>query len=321
MLRELSVLATALCVGSYAMAASPSIGSVTSRGELKIDSYVVNGSGTVFDGSVVETGQSAMSIADMRLGSDVVISLSVDSLGTLHRDRFELRRGIVELSSTNSFRVDVNGLNVRLVQAHSSGLVSIGPGNSIRIEAKAGDLEVKDAAGKTIALVHPGHPLAFNSLDGKASTDFMAAGVLSSDKGRHYLRTSQTDVKYELKGDNLQNFDGSSIIASGTLDSSTAACAGAAGLILAKNIDSNGSGTFTFPEHSVQSQTLIGGLSISQATTAASGGTVCYPASEGGICCPRPSPTVLPLCCPGQPSFGFCCIGQTYPTSKCHHSH
>src|SRR5579863_5215792 len=104
MLRQLSVLAAALCVGSYAMAASPSIGSVTSRGELKIDNYAVNGSGTVFDGSVIETGQSAMSIADLRLGNDAVVSLSVDSRGTLHRNSFELQRGMVELSSTSSFR-------------------------------------------------------------------------------------------------------------------------------------------------------------------------------------------------------------------------
>jgi hypothetical protein len=320
MLGKFSVLAAALCVGSYAMAASPSIGSVTSRGELKIDSYVVNGSGTVFDGSVVETGQSALSIADLRLGNDAVISLSVSSLGTLHRDHFELQRGMVELSSTNSFRVEVNGLNVAPPQAHSTGLISIEPGNSVKVAAKTGDLEVKDATGRTIALVHPGHPLAFSSLDGRPSTDFAAAGVVSSEKGRYYLRTSETDVKYELKGDNLQNFDGSSVIASGTLDSLSAATAGAAGLILARNVASSGSGAFTLPGQSLQSKALVSGLSIGESKPATSSGTVCYPPSMGGICCPAPSPTALPLCCPGQPSFGFCCVGQMYPASKCHHS-
>jgi hypothetical protein len=302
------------------MAASPSIGSVTSRGELKIDSYAVNGSGTVFDGSVIETGQSAMSIADLRLGNDAVISLSVDSLGTLHRDRFELQRGQVELSSTSSFHVVVNGLTVAPHQAHSDGVVSIEPGNSVKIVAQTGDLEVKDATGRTIALIHPEHPLQFSLLDGKSSSDFSATGVVSSEKGRYYLSASETNVKYELKGDNLQGFDGASVTASRVLDFSAAASAGTSGLILAKNINSMGSSTFTFPGQSQQSQALVSGLSIGQTSVVATSGSICYPASEGGICCPAPSPTVLPQCCLGQPSFGFCCVGKIYPTSKCHHS-
>jgi len=320
MLGRFGFLTAALCVGSYAMAASPSIGSVTSRGELKVDNYAVVGSGTVFDGSVVETGQTAMSIADLRLGNGAIISLSVDSRGTLHRDHFELQRGQVELSSTSSFRVDVNGLTVAPHQAHSGGFISIEPGNSVQIVAKTGDLDVKDATGRTIALVHPEHPLAFNSLDGKSSSDFSATGVVSSEKGHYYLRTSETDMKYELKGDNLQSFDGASVTASGVLDFSAAPSAGTSGLILASSINSIDSSDFTFPGRSLQSKTLVSGLSVLMATAATSGGTVCYPKSMGGICCPKPSPTVLPLCCPGQPSFGFCCVGQTYPTNKCHHS-
>jgi len=165
MLKGLGFLA-ALYAGTYAMAASPAIGSVTSRGELKIDNYLVNGSGTVFDGSVVETGQSALSIADLRLGNDAVISLSVDSRGTLHRDHFELQRGQAALSSTSSFHVEASGLSVAPLQAHSSAFISIEPGKTVRIAAATGDLEVKDATGKTIALIHPGHPLEFSSLDG-----------------------------------------------------------------------------------------------------------------------------------------------------------
>jgi len=259
MLKRSGFLAATLCVGSYAMAASPSIGSVTSRGELKIDNYAVIGSGTVFDGSVVETGQSALSIADLRLGNGAVISLSVDSRGTLHRDRFELQRGQAELSSTGSFQVEANGLIVAPHQAHSTGLVSIEPGNSVNIVAKTGDLDVKDAAGRTVATVHPGHPLAFSPLDGRPSNSITATGVVSSENGRFYLTTSETDVKYELKGDNLQSFDGSTVTASGTLDSSAGAAAGTAGLILANSIATNGSGSFTFPAQSAQSQTLVGG--------------------------------------------------------------
>ncbi|MGO9336320.1 MAG: hypothetical protein ACLPY1_02315 [Terracidiphilus sp.] len=304
-------LVAALCVGSYAMAASPSIGSVTSRGELKIDNYVVAGSGTVFDGSVVETGRTATSIADLRLGNDATISLYVDSRGTLHRNRFELQRGTVEVSSTSSFRVEVNGLSIATSQAHASGEISIEPGNSVKVVAKTGDLDVKDAAGRTIAFVHPGHSLEFSSLGGKPSTDFMAAGVVSSENGHYYLKTSETDVKYELKGDNLRNFDGSSVVASGTLVLSAEAAPGAAGVIETNKIDLRASSVYTFPGQSAQSQTLIEGLSIAQAKPAVSG-------SGGGNC----KQNQMVPCCPVQPAvLPLCCPGFLYPSDKCRHSY
>lgn len=309
MLKGFCLLA-ALSVGTYAMAASPSIGSVTSRGELKIDNYVVNGSGTVFDGSVVETGQAATSIADVRLGNDAVISLSVDTRGTLHRDRFELQRGMVEFSSTSSFRIQVNGLNVAPLQAHSSALVSIESGNAVRVAARTGDLFVKDAAGRTVAHIHTGHSLSFSALDGKPSTDFTAAGTVSSENGGYYLRTSDTDVKYELKGDNLQKFDGTLVIVSGTFDPSAEVAAGAAGMIHAKSIDLKASSAYTFPGQSAQSQTLLDGLSIGPAKPAAAG-------SGGGNC----SLNQMRPCCPIQPSvLPLCCPGYLYPPNKCTHS-
>ena len=75
MLSRMYLLAGALCVSSYALAVTPSIGSVTARGETKIDNQQVAGSGTVFDGSVVETGQSIASAADLRLANNVEITL------------------------------------------------------------------------------------------------------------------------------------------------------------------------------------------------------------------------------------------------------
>jgi hypothetical protein len=310
MLKGFLLLAALLSLGTCATAVSPSIGSATSRGELKIDNYAVNGSGTVFDGSVVETGQTATSIADLRVGSDAVISLSIDTRGTLHRDRFELQRGMVEVSSTSSFRVEVNGLNVAPLQTHSSGFVSIETGNSVTVAARTGDLDVKDASGRTIALVHPGHSLSFNPLDAQPSTDFTAAGVVSSENGGYYLRTSETDVKYELKGENLKQFDGSSVIVSGTLDPTANAAAHAAGMIRTKSIDLKTSSAYSVPGQSVQSQTLLDGFSIFKAKPAGvgSGGGNCN-LNQMRPCCPI-QPAVLPLCCPGY----------LYPPNKCTHS-
>jgi hypothetical protein len=168
MLSRMYLLAGALCVSSYALAASPSIGSVTARGETKIDSYEVRGSGTVFEGSVVETGQSISSGADVRLAGHADITLLRDSRGTLYHDHFVLQRGTAELGLTNLFHAQANGLVILSTGAHSSGIISIDPEHSVTVEAKEGAFEVSNSSGANVARVRPGHPLSFSSATGKS---------------------------------------------------------------------------------------------------------------------------------------------------------
>ena len=300
MLSRIYLLAGALCVSSYALAVTPSIGSVTARGETRIDNQLVQESGTVFDGSVVETGQSVSSGADLRLTNNVEITLGRDSRGTLYRDRFMLQRGKAQLGSTDSFRVQANGVVVVPTEAHSSAIVSIDQANSITVEAKNGTLEIRNSSGASVALVRPGHPLKFSSVTDKSPAEFSAAGTVSSEKGRYYLNSTETGMKYEVKGDNLQNYDGASVVASGVLAAATQG-AGVAGLLQASSIQS--SKAYTLPGQSTQSRSLIRGFVVSTGATAAVTNK-----------CP-PDPTVD--CCPGIP-MPQCC--NPLPISECGHS-
>jgi len=301
MLGKLYVLAGALCVSSYALAASPSIiGSLTAHGETRIDNHDVQGSGTVFDGSVVETGQSVSSGADLRLENNAEITLLRDSRGTLYRDHLVLQRGTVQLGLTDSFRVQTISLVVVPTEAHSSGVVSVDAANSVTVEAKNGTLEIRTSAGAGVARVHPGHPLMFSSMTGKSSAEFSAIGTVSSENGRYYLDSPETGMKYEMKGDNLKDHDGTSVIASGVLEPA-APDAGVAGLILAKSIRS--SSAFTLPGQSAQARSVIGGISVSSGVTA----------NTTRKCPPDP----LIDCCPGIP-FPKCC--NPLSTAQCSHS-
>jgi hypothetical protein len=173
MLGRVHVLAAAaLCISSYALGATPSIGSVTGHidGEFKIDNYSVRGNGTVFDGSTIETSQSINSIADVRLGNHSVITLEADSRGTVYRDRFVLQRGRIKVSASNFFRVEVNGLVVTPSEPPSSELVSIEPNKTVDVEANTGNLEVLGPSGRIVAQVHPGNPLAFSPESGEPSS-------------------------------------------------------------------------------------------------------------------------------------------------------
>jgi hypothetical protein len=305
MLRRIFLFAGALCVSSYALAASPSIiGSVTARGETKIDNHDVQGSGTVFDGSVIETGQSVSSEADLRLTNNAVVTLLRDSRGTLYRDHFVLERGRARLGSTDSFRIQANDVLVVPTEAHSSGIVSIDPANSVTVEAKNGTLEVRNSSGVGVARVQSGNALSFSAASGKSPTEFSATGKVSSENGRYYLDSTETCMKYEVKGDNLKDFDGTSVVASGVLQPA-AASDGVAGLLVANSIRSaDATASYTLPGQSAQSRSLVGGLSILKGRKVV----------ETAQCPPDP----FVDCCPGIP-FPQCC-DVPLPPSQCSHS-
>jgi hypothetical protein len=287
-------------VSSYALAASSSIGTLTARGETKIDNYEVRGSGTLFDGSVVETGQSISSSADLRLANNEEITLWRDSRGTLYRDHFVLQRGKVQLGLADSFSIQANGVVVVPAEAHSSGFVSIDPANSVNVETKDGTLEIRDSSGASIAKVRPGHPLQLSSLTEKSSADFSTTGTVSSENGRYYLDSSETCMKYEVKGDGIQNYVGSSVVASGVLDSAAPA-AGTVGLLLASSIHS--SSTDALSGKPIQIHERIRGFSLLSGVTS----------NTTRVCPPDP----LEDCCPGVPRPQCC---NPLPPSECGHS-
>ena len=122
MFKKLQVAAILLCMLSYAAAGTFSIGTVSARGNMRVDSYTVKGNATLFDGSVVETGQAS---ADLRLNKGTKITMSSSSRGTLYSDHLVLQQGEGELAASNSFQLQANGIRVTPNEPNSRGLVTI----------------------------------------------------------------------------------------------------------------------------------------------------------------------------------------------------
>jgi len=172
------------------MAATPSIGTVTTHGETTIDNYKVLGSGTVFDGSVIET---VLANADLRLSNNgAVVTLYGSSRGTLHTDHFLLERGSIKLSSSKSFNVLADNLVV-VPAGDSSGLVTVQDSKSVIVEVEKGTLEVRNAAGTRIAQVHRGSPLSF-TWTGKSSSGITATSAVPSRNNQHDLPTVDANL-------------------------------------------------------------------------------------------------------------------------------
>jgi hypothetical protein len=268
MVRRIHIFAAAaaLCVSSYAMAASPSIGTVTTRGDTRIDNYEVKGSGTLFDGSVIETDGSQ---ADLRLANNgAVVTLYGSSRGTIYTDHFMLERGIIKLSSSHSFNVQADNLVV-VPAGDSSGIVTVEDNNSVAVEAEKGTLEVRNAAGTRVAQVHPGSPLAF-AWSGKLSSGITATGAVPSRNNHHVLPIVDADVIPTVisAGLMLSGLSGVSAQTSSQLGS------------LSPRAANNGGG----------------GCPSGQMAGKEGGCCKPYPSQQAQKCCP--SDTVF-LCCPG----------------------
>lgn len=165
MRRKLLTTVAILCANSYLVAGTISIGSVASQGELQVDNYPINVTGTVFEGSQIETGSSAQSDAEVRLANGVKLTLYRDSRGTLYRDHFVLQRGAVDVAGSSAFHTEISGLVITPSASHGRGLISLGSEGAVDVLTRAGDLEVTRNGGEVLALVHSQKSLAFARSD------------------------------------------------------------------------------------------------------------------------------------------------------------
>lgn len=212
-----------LCTLSYGVAATTAIGTASARGDMRVDSYNVKGNATLFDGSVVETGQAT---ADLRLDRGVEITMSTGARGTLYSNRLVLQQGKSEVAANSSFRLEANGLRVTPDQPNSRGMVSLKPGNTVEVAALTGGFGVTNANGVLLASVRPGRVASFaiqkaekaTQVDGLQTSVDGLTGIVSCVNGHYYLEAAD-NVKYELVGRDLKKYVGAKVQVSGTVTS------------------------------------------------------------------------------------------------------
>ena len=222
MIAKSVVVAVALFSSSIALAASSAIGTVSTRGEIRVGGYAVRGTATLFDNTAVETSDFA---ATLRLDRGTEIKLAGGSSGTLFRDRLILSRGETELTTSTPFQLDASGLQVSPSAPNTSGIVSVSQENTVEVATLKGELRVTDSHGILLAHVGPGSPVSFSadpSAAGAPAAAFSDIGIVSVDKsGQYFLTSSLTGVKYQISGKDLSKYVGNKVTINGTLISGT----------------------------------------------------------------------------------------------------
>ena len=289
MTTKLPVALMLLCTFSYATAATSTIGTATARGDMRVDGYTVKGDATLFDGTVVETGQAS---AALRLNKGVEIKLSTDSRGTLYRDRLVLQKGASEWTPSSSFQVDANGLLVTPNEPNSRGVVSMGGTNTVEVAALSGGFKVTDDRGQLLASVTPGHAMSFGALQAATQGTYLmtVTGKLTSAGGHYFVKAQDTGSVYEVTGSNLESLAGKTVTVSGTLDPNIKPAGNASAVITASSVNASQNGEAsqtpapagTSGELTNKKKLILGALIVGGATGAGIG---VYEANES----PRPA--------------------------------
>jgi len=233
MIKHLQVMLSLIAMLSNAAAGSVSIGTASARGNMRVDSYKIENNATLFNGSVVETDQAS---ADLRLGKGTEITMSRNTSGTVYSDHLVLQHGRGELAATGAFHLDANGLRVTPLSSDSRGLVSVPDGKTVEVAALTGSFGIVDADGKMLGNVVPGKALHLALQAGPAGpaspaatgTSFSGTGMVSEDsRGNFYIYSAAEGKFYQITGDNLANFVGKTVTATGSVVAGASPAGGA----------------------------------------------------------------------------------------------
>lgn len=232
MIRKLQAIAVLVLMSCYAVASTVSIGTASGRGDIRIDSNAVNGNATLFNGSVIETGQGG---ADVRLPG-TAITFSQNSRATLYRDRMVLEQGKTEFTSSSPFKIQADAVRVTPTTRDARWTVSVKSGNTVEVAALSGEVGVTNEQGVLLASILPGRALSFASQKDATSGQFTGTGDLSMCDGHLMLTIPSTGVKYEVEVTGAHHHKlGNNQTVTGTLDPNQVPACGAASVIVSSS--------------------------------------------------------------------------------------
>jgi len=198
------------------------IGTVSVRGNIRVDGYTVQGNGTLFDGTAVETSQAT---AILRLENGTEITMAIHSRGIVYHDRLVLLQGQSQLkASSSSFFLEADGLRVVPGGPNTLGIVSVSSPKAFQVAAVKGELRIVDDAGLSLANVMPGTSMSLGQATGPGGlangTSVQEVGLVSVENGQYYLTTSD-GTKYLLTGKDFQKDVGKEVVVDGKLQVAT----------------------------------------------------------------------------------------------------
>ena len=199
-----------VCLLPSYMIGSTVLGTVVSDGDFRLNSSLVTGSATLFDGSAVETNQ-----ATSRIQLDGAwMLLDSNSRARVKSSQVTLERGIGEIGTTRSFALDARSLKIVTEGAGAAARVKLDGRDNVVVGALRGSVKVLNSNGILIASLRPGTTLSF--LPKAAAADISEiSGCLVWKEGKYIVVDSNGQATI-VEGTGLDKLSGNPVKVTGT---------------------------------------------------------------------------------------------------------
>jgi hypothetical protein len=191
---------------------STPVGLVVADGQFRLDAAPAHGSATVFDGSFIETSEAT---SDLQLHSGVRLRLGPHTAGRVHRDRFLLEKGKVQMLKGSGYRLEALGL---WIQPEGGALVDATANSVLHVTAFEAPAHVSKAGGIAVAKVWPGKALVLEPQVAGAAAAAKLSGCLERKDGRFLLTDATAGITVELVGTGLEPRVGDRIEITGNVE-------------------------------------------------------------------------------------------------------
>lgn len=182
---------------AIAPAASPAIGVALTGGSFELDAARIHGNGTLFEGSILETGKAT---SEIKLDNGVHVVLDAGTRSKVYRDHMLLEKGTGQLTAGANYRISARSLQIEGASAKVSA-----SGNRVLVAALAGPVVVKNARGMMVANLAMGRALELEP-DSGATNQSVLTGKLEKRNGHYLLTDKNLGLTVEVLGKDLDKY-------------------------------------------------------------------------------------------------------------------
>lgn len=248
-----------LFISVCAIAATPAIGIVTASGHFTLDKSQVWGNATVFDGSVIETGNASSEVA---LRSGAKLQLAKESRARILTTGVVIEKGTGQISAPESF--EVNAANLRI---HSTGRLRVDFANGVQVASLLGSARVSSATGMLLAAIPAGRAMSFSPQ--AANGTVTRTGCLLFKDSHFILQDENTQEVIEVSGQDFAPQVGNRVEITGAASSAKPAVAIASLLVNVASMTSKSSGGCLSVASNLSAQTEVSSGAASPASQTA----------------------------------------------------
>jgi hypothetical protein len=263
-------LALAAMAGPAAFAGAPPIGIITASGHFTLESSVVWGNSTLFDGATVQTDRAS---SQMALRNGVKLELGAASKAKIFSNRTVLEKGTG--IAAGNYEIDAAGLLIKSEGARMRVVVT----DRIEVAALSGVARVSGTGGFLLASIPAGRAMSFSPQAGATATVARTGCLLYKD-GHFILQDENTQEVSELSGSdpviqNLRANTGNRVEVAGAMTGAKPAVTVASGVMSVNSVTQKSQGGCLSAAAALTAQTEApagAGSGSAAATPAATGG-------------------------------------------------